>query len=125
MKKAMNKPDQESFIHAFMSYYKSPGLNIPWLKNAYEKPFTVTELRTSYKVTTSGITKRFTTLYYVAKFIFQHHFNEQHVHYADVPYKRIRSINNSSMYMRKLYAGKVVGALLGWKQKLVTAECWQ
>lgn len=118
MRKSMNKPDMESFIQAFMSYYKSPGINVKWEKMCYEKPFCITELRAAYRVTSGGVTRRFATLYFAAKFLFVNHFSQKHVHYIDVPYRRIKTLQNASLYLRKIYAGKFVNALSHLKAKL-------
>lgn len=74
-----DKVDRSSFIHYFMTYYQSPGIGIPARYHAYCRYYVVTELKTCYKITIGEITKRFTSKYVAANYVFNKLFNPKFI----------------------------------------------
>ena len=89
-----DKIDMDSFVTYFMSHYsvESFEVGVPYTRYAYGKPYLIKELNASYKITINGITKRFSSLCYVAEFIFKQLYNPKHVYLIDTPYKRIKQL---------------------------------
>lgn len=80
MKLQNNKPTREEFTHAFMNAFRFTNSGKPFIKKAYNKPFTVIETRANYKVTVGGVTKRFSNLCQAGEFIFDKTFDRKYVY---------------------------------------------
>jgi hypothetical protein len=93
MRITLNKARKEEFVHAFMHHYSSPGIGIKEKKKVYNSTFEITELRSSYKVTIKGITKRFHSLCFLAEHIFDNCFDVRYIYWPPLsPYQIKKSL---------------------------------
>jgi len=102
----VNQIQKEAFISAFMTYYKSPGQNKPFIRMAYGARFEVVELRSSYKVTIKSLIKRFNNLYSVGEFIYLQNFDVKHVYKPPLSDKK-QSKAHMLETVKKLWVSKV------------------
>lgn len=80
MNERCNKALMPDFIDAFIATYKPMPLNQPYDGKAYGSSYRLTETRACYKVTIKGITKRFSTLYSAASYIYEHTYNPKKIY---------------------------------------------
>jgi hypothetical protein len=99
-----DKIDMESFVTYYMSHYSMENFEVgtPYTRYAYGKPYLIKELNNAYKVTVNGITKRFSSLCYVAEFLFKQLYNPKHVYLIDTPYKRIKELREMRLATARL-----------------------
>jgi hypothetical protein len=85
MKITLNKSNREDFIEAFLTQYKSPGINKSLDGNVYGKEFQLIELKNSYRLIVDDTIKRFGNLVMLAECLFKQTFNPRNVYHP--PYK--------------------------------------
>lgn len=113
MLEKMNHADIELFTSAFLSEYKSPGVNIKLQKKAYNTQYEVIELKRSYKVKIKEKIKRFSNIFSVAEFIFNNTFDQRFVCIANLKLKHLNQLGYSKDLMKK-----IIGSVYGYQQVL-------
>lgn len=97
----INQADLEGFVSAFMSNYRSPGLNIKNQIKAYNKPVEIIEFRNSYRVKVNKKIKRFRHLYLAAEFIFLNTYDFSFIYLQDIPYRKLLELGYTERKSKK------------------------
>ena len=122
MRKEFTFPCQDSFTHALMARYKSPGLHIPYPIRAFKQDVSIIEQRSTYRVLIGNKVKRFTTLYCMAEWIFNETFDRRYIRNETLFDIEPCKLSQASKYVKKIYLTKLINALSGWHNKLQLVE---